>query len=50
VEVHTVSALVHLAILNSRRAKAVAGILNRAKATAASLIETQAPRSNENPK
>lgn len=47
VEVRTVSALVHLAILNSRRGKAVADILSRAKAMAATSIPTQAPRSEK---
>lgn len=42
VEVRTVSALVHLTILNARRARAVADILRRAKQLS---TETQAPRS-----
>jgi hypothetical protein len=44
VEVRTVSALVHLTILNARRGKAVADILNRAKQLS---TQTQAPRSND---
>lgn len=46
VEVRTVGALVHVVILNSRRALAVASILNRARKAALS-AETQAPRSDE---
>lgn len=45
VEVRTVSALVHLTILNARRAKAVADILRRAKA--GTLTQKPEPRSNE---
>lgn len=44
VEVRTVSALVHLTILNARRAQAVANILSRARR---SLTEIQEPRSSE---
>ena len=47
VEVHTVSALVHLTILHARRAQAVATILRRANAQ---LTRTQEPRSSEAPK
>jgi hypothetical protein len=43
VEVHTVSALVHLTILRARRAQAVATILRRANAR---LTPTPAPRSD----
>lgn len=46
VVVRTVSALVHLQILSSRRAEAVASILRRAQKAALS-AETQAPRSEE---
>jgi hypothetical protein len=47
VEVRTVSALVHLTILNARRAQAVANILSRARLQ---LTKTPEPRSSETAK